>query len=72
MRQLEWTTEKPAEPGLYWFRFYPDHEPAMVHVFVRAGINERELWLRHALPLIAESPVSDYDGQWAGPLEPPE
>ena len=72
MRQLKWTTEKPAEPGLYWFRFYPDHEPAMVHVFVRAGINERELWLRHALPLIAESPVSDYDGQWAGPLEPPE
>jgi len=72
MRQLEWTTEKPTQPGFYWFRFYPIHEPAMVFVFVRAGIHGRELWLRHALPLIAESPVSDYNGQWAGPLEPPE
>ncbi len=72
MRQLEWTTEKPTQPGVYWFRFYPIHEPAMVFVFMRAGIHGNDLWLRHALPLIAESPVSDYDGQWAGPLEPPE
>jgi hypothetical protein len=72
MRQLEWTTEKPTQPELYWFRFYPIHEPAMVFVFVHAGIHGRGLWLRHALPLIAESSVSDYDGQWAGPLEPPE
>jgi len=72
MRQVEWTTEKPTQPGVYWFRFYPNHEPVIVLVFVRAGIQGSELWLRHALPLIAESPVSDYNGQWAGPLEPPE
>lgn len=67
-----WTTEKPTEPGWYWFRFGPIDKPVMFWISVRAGIQGGELWVRHALPLISEKPVSDYDGQWAGPLEPPE
>jgi hypothetical protein len=69
---LSWTTEKPSKPGWYWFRFGPIDEPVMFCIFVRAGTRGGELWVRHVLPLISEKPVSYYDGQWAGPLEPPE
>jgi hypothetical protein len=69
---MTWTTEKPTGPGLYWFRFGPIDEPVMFCIFVRAGTQGGELWVRHVLPLISEKPVSYYDGQWAGPLEPPE
>ena len=72
MSNLEWTTEQPTKPGWYWFRFGPIHEPAMFCIFVRVGIQGGELWVRHVLPLIAEKPASDYDGEWAGPLIPPE
>ena len=70
--ELNWTTEPPTKLGWYWFRFGPIDEPVMFCIFVRAGMQGGELWVRHALPLISEKPVSDYDGQWAGPLTPPE
>ena len=72
MNEPKWTSEQPIKPGWYWFRFGPIDEPVMCCIFVRVGMQGGELWVRHALPLIAEKPVSDYDGQWAGPLTPPE
>jgi hypothetical protein len=70
--KMIWTSETPTKPGWYWFRFGLIDEPVMFFIFVRAGMLGGELWVRHALPLISEKPVSDYDGQWAGPLKPPE
>lgn len=61
---MEWTAAVPTEPGFYWFRDSFGNEPEIlrlsgdgVHVFGEADLAE----------------IGDFsDGEWYGPLLPPQ
>ena len=69
-RNIEnWTTEKPTQTGWYWYRkdatalsilFYCG--PVWDHIVDFAGLNEPVAFTKDHL----------LEGEWAGPLEPPE
>ncbi len=68
---MTWTTTKPTVPGWYWWREpeHNDNEPEIGHVFKDDLTAElRVLWTTDC-PFA--DLVKEYDGQWAGPLEPP-
>ena len=73
MSELEWTTDKPTEPGWYW-----THHPTLgiwMYKLYSAGTNvktgEHELWTDEQ---------GEYDQRvesvpathWMGPIEPPD
>lgn len=58
----KWTTEKPTVRGFYWFREIGGDELFMVEVY-----NDGTMWRSH---YIEEEKMTE--GEWAGPLEPPE
>ncbi len=58
----QWTTKKPTERGFYWYRPTEWAEPRIVII---------ENGLMHQ-PRYGITRVCDTDGQWAGPLEPPQ
>lgn len=68
---MEWTTKKPTEPGWWWHRQgdYNSGKPEVCRVF-RSEIDNvmRVLW---TLDCPFADAVSEYDGEWSGPLEPP-
>ncbi len=60
-----WTTEHPTQIGLYWYRRHAADKPFIV-----------EVWkLKSGLLTVADldqgTKCASWDGQWAGPLEPP-
>lgn len=70
---MTWTTEKPIQPGWYWYRdssiddepeiyklFIGEHN-GMPRMYVRESMGEGGIWIAYF-----------FDGQWAGPLVPPE
>lgn len=60
-----WSKEKPTVPGLYWYR--PIHYKAEPRIL--------EIGPGMTLPLIVRNTdrfyLSQWDGEWCGPLEPP-
>lgn len=66
MTPLTWTREPPTMPGWYWYQKLPmftkDVAQVMVHegvLYVDWGSGFQEL-------------VEEMDGEWAGPVLPPE
>ena len=64
---LRWTSEKPTEPGWYWYRDIDDasYGTEMCHVENVNGelcgaFNDRDM-----------PPVDNLNGQWCGPLPRP-
>lgn len=63
---LAWSSEKPSEPGWYWFRNdSKDIDPALVYVNVEW--DEVGPW-RHGED---DCHLTDLHGQFAGPVTPP-
>lgn len=65
LKRYLFTTEKPTKPGWYWFRTNTEN-PTMVEV------------VKYKNVCMVLEPDDDkgvevllYDGEWAGPLEPP-
>jgi hypothetical protein len=52
----EWTTEKPGDPGYYWYRARPDAEPIKVEVDWNFTVY---------LPNDVEMPIEVMSGEWA-------
>lgn len=66
---MTWTTERPSQPGWYWWR-RPNHMPSLCTVFGPPGGLLFEL-ARDSEEPCAVSKAYD-DTQWAGPILPPE
>ena len=62
---MTWTTEKPTKPGWYWYRGEcGGHTVKVIHYIDDDGDG----------PYLATSEdlnLTDLDGEWAGPVEPP-
>lgn len=76
---LKWTTEKPTQPGFYWYRdktckLIREQEPQVVHVESPEMIYMAGDDMTYCLPgHITECAVElSRVGQWAGPIAPPE
>jgi len=69
---MRWTTEKPTEPGFYWLRGSPAiEEPAtIVEVFYHHHIRS-QVFVRF-FDRECGMDVSGVDGEWCGPIQPPE
>ena len=63
---LTWTTEKPTKEGWYWLRSNAAN-PGPLIVFVQPQYNAIGPWGDRS-----DSRLSEEDGEWAGPLEPPK
>lgn len=67
---MTWTAERPSQLGWYWYRgAHFIERNALVEIVTKEGASEHtvEMWRiaseqGHPLP----------DGEWAGPLEPPQ
>lgn len=57
---LAWTKEKPTNPGWYWWKHNDEWGKSLIMVI---SVNA-DLYSPHGF-------VSELDGEWAGPLEPP-
>jgi len=64
-----WTIEKPTQTGWYWYRKDPAGAPILFycgtvwdHVVDFAGLNEPVAFMKDHL----------LEGEWSGPLEPPQ
>lgn len=73
---MKWTKEKPTAPGWYWYRepwrLGPDEEQqvSVRNVYVA---RDGELYVASEDPEgDADTLVATNDGEWAGPLSPPE
>jgi hypothetical protein len=68
---MEWTRDKPTEPGWYWCR--RDDECDLVSVEPTAGRGRLEAWWHGHKPTLFDSlPLHSMDSfEWYGPLEPP-
>ena len=72
---LTWTTDKPTEPGWYWYKF-AEGPPSVVYALHPSGMSIVEV-LYDQTGLFCRHPDNDkslieLDGHWAGPLEPPK
>lgn len=74
---MEWTKEKPTEPGYYWYRFVwggkfaGKSELRLIKVYGSQAAPDTELRIAfHGTDW--DSDLSEItDGEWAGPIEPP-
>lgn len=76
MSEMNWTTEKPTIPGLYWYRQMPARNPGPFEVdpvFYEPDVVKVESYDGRLRMNFHDDdhwyPVRD--GEWAGPLEPP-
>lgn len=60
---MKWTTEKPTEPGWYWYR--TSRQQLIVEV-----VRLREKMYVHNGHIADD--LDDYTGEWQGPLTPNE
>jgi hypothetical protein len=68
---MNWTRDRPTKTGWYWWRDpeYRENLPEVCKVYRdRFEAILRITWNDSSG---ADYPVTDYDGEWAGPLEPP-
>jgi hypothetical protein len=65
---LNWTTQKPTVPGLYWYRRGSNVKAYIVEVELAGEI----LTVDNKNVDHCKGPVSTIDGEWAGPLLPPK
>jgi hypothetical protein len=68
----DWTTEKPTMPGKYWYRA-GNGTPIVVRVYDQrtpTPTGRMDVWVE--VPGEADCNIDDMDGEWVGPLEPPE
>jgi hypothetical protein len=63
LSQLRWNTEKPSQPGWYWYRGLIDEADPLIVLVDEAGYFQ---W-----PDGAFEDVRQTDGQWAGPIALP-
>lgn len=64
--EMNWTKEKPKEHGWYWHRLNrEDKEPIIVDVY--GHFSMRVDWPDHS-----SSKIEDVEGEWCGPLTPPD
>jgi len=63
---LTWTTEKPTQPGWYWWRKSRRHEIEIAKLWDVDNIYGQF----HQDPHVFR--VDEVGGEWAGPLAPPE
>jgi hypothetical protein len=68
METLTWTTDKPTEPGFWWYRKHQTHAPSLLETYIALN---RQLYTRFCDGSGSRYPVETFDGEWAGPLEPP-
>ena len=73
---LIWTTEKPGNPGFYWFKGLLEGNYGGRGVILSTVVDIASRDDQHFEVYFpqGESPVplSGCNGQWAGPLTPPE
>ena len=61
---MVWTTDKPLRKGFYWYRCV---EPEYGYIG-----DSLVVWVSESLAIEQGGwHVSELDGEWAGPLEPP-
>ena len=63
---MKWTTEKPVKQGWYWWQLYLEAESWEV-LYVHPDYDRVGPWGDGSYSML-----SQMDGLWAGPLEPPE
>lgn len=63
---MTWTAERPWMPGLYWYRRAVTDKPFIVEVSRLTSGALRVVDLHQGTKGVS------WDGQWAGPLEPPK
>jgi hypothetical protein len=85
---MEWTRQRPTEHGVYWFRgaissHGLDHVKVPDAILVRFGEPSRRTRDEDSLGVIAlekrsplEALITDaierWEGEWAGPVQPPQ
>jgi hypothetical protein len=65
MSDLNWTTKKPTKPGWYWYR--GECKGNIVKVIHYIDDDGDGPYLATSEDLV----LTDLDGEWAGPVEPP-
>ena len=60
---MKWTGERPTVPGWYWYPA-PGFGEEVVGIYQPNGPDTDELEIN-------DTPVSEFDGEWYGPLEVP-
>lgn len=68
---LRWTTDQPTVPGWYWFKYESDGRIEMLRV-INPELPYLKLWVENHPWAPHTTNVEDFEGQWAGPIEPPE
>lgn len=70
MTDLKWTTERPTQPGFYFYRADESDDPTVCQL---TDINKGRDWYVHWLGLSDGGYLCDLHGdQWSGPLPVPE
>lgn len=72
---MNWTDKRPTGEGYYWFRCVLNYrEPITADADVvwvwRQGLDG--VLVAHIPGEAMETPVEKIEGEWAGPLEPPQ
>lgn len=63
---MKWTSDKPTQPGWYWWRSQVFPILTMFHVIETSDYHFFvDNWGGGSMSTL------DMDGQWSGPLEPP-
>lgn len=66
---MTWTSTTPTQPDFWWYRKHPRNKASLVEIYVALN---RGLYVRFCDARSACYAVDTCDGQWAGPLLPPE
>lgn len=69
MTDLRWTTERPDKPGWYWFT-HEHIRPYVVHVELLSTWGDKPILAVRTYTSMRT--LDEFDGQWAGPIEPPK
>jgi hypothetical protein len=64
-----WTRKRPTKPGWYWYRD-ADREEVVLHVFDPQGNGVMKVWEWSEGHMLR--PIAEYDGEWWGPMTPPQ
>ena len=65
---MEWTTEKPRNPGWYW-RYVPNYQDVILEVIRGREKNRKRLYV--VGPGYSDELDSFRGGEWAGPIPEP-
>jgi hypothetical protein len=74
---MDWTTDFPTTPGWYWFCGDTDdgalcNVPVCVHVeYGDSSLLTSNEWFAWQPHMDYTSPLSEFSGKWAGPIDHP-